>query len=86
MKTIDTKSLLLGVLATVLVLTLTSSKSSEEKNDNFEFLSLPLSVGIYNKTTKTIYLYTTNSQGKGMDENPSRIYKVAEDGSSVTKK
>jgi hypothetical protein len=85
MKTIDTKSLLLGVLATSLVLTLTSGKTIET-DDNFEFFSLPISVGIYNKTTKTIYLYTTNSQGKGMDETPSRIYKIAEDGSNLTKK
>jgi hypothetical protein len=85
MKTIDTKSLLLGVLATSLVLSLTSGKIIET-NDNFQFLATPTSCGIYNKTTKTIYLYQANAMGKGMDESPSRIYKLADDGSSLTKK
>ena len=85
MKTIDTKSLLLGVLATSLVLTLTSGKVSEN-DDNIGFVSSPTGVGIYNKTTKTIYLYRVNSMSVGIKETPENIYKVAEDGSGLTKK
>jgi len=85
MKTIDTKSLLLGILATSLVLTLTSGRTIET-NDNFEFLATPASVGIFNKTTKTIYFYQTKSIGKGVNESPCCIYTVADDGSSLTQK
>ncbi len=85
MKTIDAKSLLLGILATTLVLTLTSAKMSEN-NDNFEFLATQTTVGIYNNSTKTIYLYPITFAGKGLEETPSRIYKVADDGSTLTKK
>jgi hypothetical protein len=85
MKTIDTKSLLLGILATTLVLTLTSGKMSES-NASFQFLATPATIGIYNNSTKTIYLYPFTFAGKGLEETPSRIYKVADDGSSITKK
>jgi hypothetical protein len=84
MKTIDTKLLLLGVLTTSLIITLTSSKSIEE--NNFDFVPLPNGVGIYNKVTKTIYLYKITLGGPGIQEKPNNIYKIADDGSSLTKK
>lgn len=85
MKTIDTKSLLLGILATTLVLTLISGKTSEN-NASFEFLTTQAAVGLCNNSTKTIYIYPITYGAKGLEENPSRIYKVADDGSSLTKK
>jgi hypothetical protein len=85
MKTIDTKSLLLGVLATALFLTLTSGKTNES-DTNFQFFTTASAVGIYNNTTKTIYTYGINGMGKGLDESPSRIFKIADDGSSLTRK
>ena len=85
MKTIDTKSLLLGVLAASLILTLTSGKVIEN-NDNIDFLGTPYTVGIYNKSTKTIYVYEIKMGGKKIEEKPSLVYKLAEDGSSLTKR
>lgn len=84
MKTIDTKSLLLGILVTSLILALTSAKSVE--NSNLTFFSLTTSVGIYNQSTKTIYTYGINGGGTGLNETPSRIYQVADDGSNLIKK
>ena len=85
MKTVDTKSLLLGVLGSLLFISLSSSKNSEHEND-MDFIGSPNSVGIYNKTTKTIYLYKVNSVGIGMQESPSAVYKVGDDGSRLIKK
>ena len=85
MKTIDTKSLLLGILATTLLLTLTSGKTSE--NDfSFQLFATPAHVGIYNNSTKTIYIYPYTMGVRGLEETPSKIYKVADDGSSLIKK
>ena len=83
MKIIDTKSLLLGILATSLVLILTSGKTIENDN-NIDFVPCPTGTAIYNKTTKTLFLYGATFGG-GVQEKPNRIYKVAEDGSSLTK-
>jgi hypothetical protein len=85
MKTIDTKSLLLGVLATSLVLFLTSGKVLDN-NDNIDFVASPNGVGIFNKETKTIYLYKVNAMSVSLKETPDNIYIVAADGSFLTKK
>jgi hypothetical protein len=85
MKTIDTKSLLLGAIATCLVFLLSSGKMPEQ-NDNISFVSSPTGVGIYNKTTRTIYLYKLTFGGLGLVEKPSNIYEVMNEGSSLTKK
>jgi hypothetical protein len=85
MKTIDTKSLLLGVLATALVFTFISSKSLEGNND-IAFLTLPAGFGAYNKTTKIIYVYKAATMSVGIKETPPDVYKLAEDGSSLVKK
>jgi hypothetical protein len=82
MKTIDTRSLLLGVLAAGLVLTLTSSKSSE--SSNLSFAGYQYGFGLFNKTTNTFYIYKQSMPGS-MPERPSYVYKVADDGSSLTK-
>ena len=83
MKTIDTKSLVLGILVTVLALTLTSSKGPE--NDNLSFAGYQYGFGLFNRSTHTFYIYKQSMSGN-MPEKPSCIYKVAEDGSGLTKK
>lgn len=84
MKTIDTKSMLLGILSTALILTLTSGKVIENV-DNIDFVGTPYTVGIYNKSTKTIYIYEIKAGGRRIEEKPSLLYKLAEDGSSLKK-
>jgi hypothetical protein len=81
MKTIDTKSLLLGIFATILVFTLTSGKSSESSNLNVSVHQF--AILIHNKTTNTIYSYNKNF---GFPEKPSVVYTIAEDGSSLVHK
>ena len=85
MKTIDMKSLLLGVLATSLVLTLTSGKISENE-DNIDFVASPSGVGIFNKGTRTLYMYRIGYGAASINQKPDHIYAVAEDGSGLTKK
>jgi hypothetical protein len=85
MKTIDTKSLLLGVSATAIVLTLTSGKMSEN-DTSFQFIAGGATVGVYNNSTRTIYLYPITFGGKGLEEVPTRTYKLADDGSSLIRK
>jgi hypothetical protein len=85
MKTIDTKSLLIGILATVLFFSLTSWKTPQDEN-NIDFVASPLGVGIYNKVTKTIYMYETTGRGAGISQIPSNTYIVGSDGSYLTKK
>lgn len=81
MKTIDIKSLFLGVLASLLIVTLTSSKS--EEGDNIEFATASAGVGIYNKNTRTLYVYKLTFGGAGLQEKPVNTYKVSEDGSHL---
>lgn len=83
MKKIDVKSILLGVVGTALVITLTSSKTAE--GNNLEFAGYQYGFGLFNKTTNTFYIYKQGMPGS-MPEKPSFIYKVAEDGSSLSKK
>jgi hypothetical protein len=86
MKTINTKSLLLGILATVLVFTLTSGKSSESGNLNVSVHQFSLFV--HNKTTNTLYSYAVRSSftGGGFPEKPTAIYTLGDDGSSLARK
>lgn len=84
MKTINYKSMLLGASGILLLLTLTSGKL-QQSSDNITFLSTPTGVGIYNKSSKTIYLYKVTGMSVGIQETPTNVYKVADDGSSLTK-
>ncbi len=82
MKTIDTKSLLLGVLATVLVLTLTSGRTKDEEN-NLVITSRDRGLVVFNKQTMTIYeFYSTFG---GISKTPGNVYKISPDGSSLQK-
>jgi hypothetical protein len=81
MKTIDTKSLLLGATLSVLFLTLTSSKTSSDNSD-LEIFTRGNVVDVFNKQTNTIYEYPNTIKGKISDK-PINIYKVAADGSSI---
>lgn len=82
MKTIDIKSLLLGVLATALMFTLTSSKNAED--NTLSFAGYQYGFGLFNKTTNTFYIYKQSLPGS-MPEKPSYVYKVSDNGSSLTK-
>ena len=82
MKTIDTKSLLLGVGITILYLTLTSGKTSTE-NDNLMLSSVENRVVVFNKQTKILYTYPSNF-GR-IAEKPFNSYQISNDGSSLTK-
>lgn len=82
MKTIDTKSLVLGLCITFLFLTLTSGKKIEESN-NLEVSEGNGITAVFNKQTRTIYYYYKNMNGRPHDK-PDRIAKVSADGSSLT--
>lgn len=81
MKTIDTKSLLLGAILSILVLTLTSGKTSSDNNE-IQIFTKELYTYIFNKQTNTIYQYGKTFKGL-ITETPEITYKVAADGSSV---
>ena len=81
MKTIDTKSLLLGVVATLLIFVLTSSKSSDD-NNGLVFVPSAGGMGVYNPQSKMLYLYKMWNLKINLE--PSQILKPAEDGSSFT--
>jgi hypothetical protein len=82
MKTIDTKSMLLGVLATLLVITLTGGKSSDEEGD-LQIFSRESRINVFNKKTKILYEYLPTFKGK-YPEKPELIYKVSVDGSTIS--
>lgn len=82
MKSIETKSFILGVLATSLILVLTSSRSIE--SENLHFIGLPNGMAVINNSTKTLYQYKGSMSGV-LDEKPYHAYKLAEDGSKLTK-
>ena len=82
MKTIDTRSLLLGAALSVLFLTLTSSKTSSDIDD-LEIFARGATVDVFNKKTNTIYEYDFNMKGK-ISNTPLRTYKISTDGSSIT--
>ena len=81
MKTIDTKSLLLGVGLTFLVLTLISGKLSEE-SDNLEVSEGNAVTTVFNKQTKTVYYYYKNITGRPNNK-PNFTAKVSPDGSGL---
>jgi hypothetical protein len=83
MKTIDTKSLLLGVFTTSLILLLTSSKAPE--NENLQFVGTPNGIAIFNNGTKTIYQYKGTGMTGILDPKPYGVFKVTADGSSLTR-
>ena len=83
MKTIDTKSLLLGVTLSVLFLSLTSGKTSADNND-LQFFVTAGGLNVFNKQTNTIYEYQCSIYGQIKDKPPVNIYKVGADGSSIT--
>jgi hypothetical protein len=82
MKTIDTRSLLLGVGIALLFLTLTGGKKSEESAD-LEVSSGNNVTTVFNKQTKTIYGYYGGFKGNP-HEKPDFTAKVSADGSSLT--
>lgn len=84
MKTIDTKSLLIGAGITFLFLTLTSGKLAEEDN-NIKVFSREGFLEIYNPRTNTLYEYTPGIGARTRDGEPGTTYKIAADGSSVKK-
>lgn len=81
MKTIDTKSLLLGLCIAFLFLTLTSGKKSEE-GSILEVSSGNNITTVFNTQTKTIYGYYGNIKGKPHSQ-PDFTAKVSADGSSL---
>ncbi len=85
MKTIDTKSLLLGVFATIAILSLTGSRMSET-DDKITFASSPAAVGIYNKSTRMLYFYKGTMGGMGIQETPSNVYEVTNGGALLVKR
>lgn len=86
MKTIDRKSLLLGILATVLFFLLSSSKSGNTEND-LQLFGTPEGISIYNKSLKTIFYYKIGGFGMAthVKSDPYAVYKISEDGSGLTK-
>lgn len=82
MKTIDTKSLLLGLCLAFLFLSLTSGKRSED-DSNLKVSSGNGVTTVFNTQTKTIYGYYSNMKGKPHSQ-PDFIAKVSADGSSLT--
>lgn len=82
MKTIDKKSLLVGICASLLILTLTSGKSTDEPGQ-LQLSSNMDQLLVFNPKTKTLYEYKLKV--KGYDNAPNRTYKVSEDGSALTK-
>jgi hypothetical protein len=81
MKTIDTKSLILGAALSVLFLALTSSKTSSD-NSNLEIFSRGGGLDVFNRQSNTIYEYYGTV--KGVRDKPDNIYVIAADGSSIT--
>ena len=81
MKTIDTKSLLLGVCITLLFLTLTSGKNAAEDNV-LKVFARDKFLEIYNPSTNTLYEYGSAFVGVKTG-NPINTYKIAGDGSTV---
>lgn len=81
MKTIDTKSVLLGVCATLLLITLTSGKT-ENTGNNLDCMYNPSTgITIFNRETKTAYSYGIGN--KGIVSEPGRIFKFSNDGSQA---
>jgi len=81
MKTIDTKSVLLGATLSLVLLTLTSGKTSSDNSD-LQIFTRGERTSFFNKQTKTIYEYNRTFKGL-ITETPENTYKVAEDGSSI---
>jgi len=82
MKTLDLKSLSLGVIVTLLFFGLTSSKSANDDN-NIEVIPATPQFGLYNKSTRKVYIYNWSAVGK-ISEEPRFVYQIAPDGSSVS--
>ena len=80
MKTLDTKSLILGACATLLIISLTSSKTTETSN-NLETVGYPGGLGVFNKDTRMLYLYQYRISG--LSNKPEHTYFVASDGSNL---
>ena len=83
MKTINLKSLLLGVVAAFLIIIMLSARAPEPTS-NFEFVATHSGVGIYNKDTKTLYMYVGVGMAGALSTKPPIMYKVADDGASIT--
>jgi hypothetical protein len=81
MKTIDTRSLFLGAVATLLIMALSGSRPADDA-DPITFIASPAGAGIYNKQTKTLYMYSMMMGN--LKTRPNAIYKVSEDGSGLT--
>jgi hypothetical protein len=81
MKTINTKTFLFAVFACLLLISLLSSRAPQT-GSNLEFLDYPYGIGIYNKETKTIYIYKS-TLSVGLNPKPFS-YKVSEDGSTIS--
>ena len=81
MKTIDIKSLLIGALTALLIITLTSGKPND--NNALKFVPSATGMGIYNEQTNILYLYRAWNRVK-IDDTPIQVFKVAEDGASLT--
>jgi hypothetical protein len=82
MKTIDLKSLSVGVCATLIFFALTSGKVSDEDN-NIEVVPASPQLGLFNKQTKKLYIYNFSAVGK-ISEEPRYTYQVSSDGSSIS--
>lgn len=81
MKSIDLKSLLIGVLATALVVTLMSNHVPEIEKKT-ELISSPAGLYIYNKETNMLHVYSMFMNK--LNTRPIAVYTIAEDGSSLS--
>ena len=81
MRTIDIKSLAIGILITVLGFALMSNSPQEETSD-LTVSSHPTGILIYNSNTKQLFRY--NMFAGTLGTSPKTTYIVSQDGSSLT--
>jgi hypothetical protein len=80
MKTIDIKSVFLGIIITTGIIVLISGKS-QVVEDEFQIVPTSLGFNVYNKKTKLLYQYI--HAGTKLRSKPENIYKIAPDGSEI---
>jgi hypothetical protein len=83
MKNVDVKSLVIGVLSTLLVLSLLSSRLPEP-DSALDVGYTGAGFGIFNRRTNTIYLYKGGTYSPmEIKPKPYAVYQISENGSGL---
>ncbi|MEX1192052.1 MAG: hypothetical protein WED10_08890 [Brumimicrobium sp.] len=83
MKTIDMKSLIIGMLITGMSIALMSN-SPQEKTSTLTLSNSPNGIIIYNEDTRQLFKYDIHMGN--ISVSPGKTYVVSPDGSSLSKK